>query len=106
MDRLAQDLASGKIKLHEADKKPDDKKPKVLPEKSRLALLIKTHDDQSRIHNRAAQEAHALYQHHKSRGEHEMAALCKELVEPLQKVSSLHRKLHKIYSDRHGEHSK
>lgn len=104
MDPLAADLASGKVKIVEAEKKDD--KPKVVNEKSRLAVLIKTHDDQSKLHNRAAQEAMALHKHYRSRGEHEMANLCKEMVEPLQKVSTLHRRLHGLYSKRHGEGKK
>lgn len=106
MDPLAADLASGKVKIVEAEDKKKDDKPKVVDEKSRLAMLLKTHDDQSRIHNRAAQEAMALHKHYRSRGEHEMANLCKEMVEPLQKVSTLHRRLHGLYSKRHGEGKK
>lgn len=103
MDPLAADLASGKIKIQEAEKKKPDSKPKVVAEKSRLAVLGKKHDDQSRIHSRAAQEAIALQKHHRSRGEHEMANICKQLIEPLQKVASLHKKLSGVYTKRHGE---
>lgn len=100
MDPLASDLASGKIKIHEAEKKDE---PKIVKEKSRLAVLGKTHTDQAARHNRAAQEAMALAKHHKSRGEHELAGICKDLVEPLQKAASLHLKLAKTYKSRHGE---
>jgi hypothetical protein len=99
MDPLAADLASGKIKIEEA-KKPDDKAPAVVPEKNRLALLTKKHDDQSRIHNRAAQEAMALSKTHRTRGEHELANVYKEMVEPFQKAAMLHKKLCGLYSKR------
>jgi len=99
-DSLAADLANGKIKIQEADAKP-----KIVADKSRLAQLSKHHDDQCKVHNRAAQEASALSKHHKSRGEHEMAGLLKQFVEPLQKVSSLHKKLSGVYSKRHGGES-
>lgn len=101
MDPLAADLASGKIKIVEAEKKPD--KPAIVPEKNRLAVLTKTHDDQVIRHNRAAQEAMALSKHHKSRGEHDLSGILKQMVEPLQKVASLHKKLSGVYSKRHGE---
>lgn len=87
----------------EKEKKETDKKPVVAKEKSRLAVLMRTHDDQSKLHNRAAQEAQALHKYHRSRGEHELANICKELIEPLQKAATIHRRLHKVYTDRHGE---
>lgn len=95
---LASDLASGKIKIVEAEKKPA-----IVPEQSRLALLTKKHDDQCSVMNRAAQEAQLLQKHHRSRGEHELANIHKELVIPLQKAASLHKKLSGVYSKRHGE---
>lgn len=104
MDSLAQDLASGKIKIVEAEKKPE--KPAVVPEKSRLALLMKKHDDQSRIMNRTAQEALSLQKHHKSLGEHELAGIHKEIALSASEMASLHKKLHGVYSKRHGEGSK
>ena len=102
MDSLASDLASGKIII---EKTNDKKEPeaKVLPEKKRIAMLMKTHDDQVMRHNRAAQEATALSKHHRSRGEHELANICKDMIEPLQKVATLHKKLSATYSKRHGE---
>lgn len=100
MDQLASDLASGKIKIREAEKKPE--KPAIVPEKNRLALLMKKHDDQCKVHGRAAQEAQALQKYHRERGEHELAGIHKELVIPLQKAASLHKKLAGVYSKRHG----
>lgn len=102
MDQLAKDLATGKIKIQEAEKKPDSK-PVVAKEKSRLAVLMKTHDEQAQRHNRAAQEAQALHKYHKSRGEHELANTIKELIEPLQKAATIHKRLHALYKGRHGE---
>lgn len=100
LDPLAADLASGKIKIVEAEK-PET--PKVIPEKNRLALLTKNHEDQSRIHSRAAQEALTLAKFHKGRGEHELAGIHKEIVVSLQQAAALHKKLSGVYSKRHGE---
>jgi hypothetical protein len=104
MDPLAADLASGKIKIVEAEKKPE--KPAIVPEKNRLALLMKKHDDQCKVQGRAAQEAQALQKYHRERGEHELANIHKELVVPLQKAASLHKKLSGVYSKRHGTETK
>jgi hypothetical protein len=103
MDPLAADLASGKIIIEKTNEKKKETKAKVLPEKSRLAVLTKTHEDQVKRHNRAAQEAMALSKHHRSRGEHELANICKDMIEPLQKVATLHNKLAGHYSKRQGE---
>jgi hypothetical protein len=102
MDQLAKDLATGKIKLHEADKKPE-KPTGAVKEKSRLAVLMKTHDEQCQRHNRAAQEAQQLAKYHKERGEHELANTVKELIKPLQQAATIHKRLHALYKGRHGE---
>lgn len=104
MDQLATDLATGKIKIVEAEtKKPA--KPVIVPEKNRLALLTKKHEDQCKVHGRAAQEAQALQKYHRQRGEHELANVHKALVIPLQTAASLHKKLAGVYSKRHGSES-
>jgi hypothetical protein len=101
MDPLAADLASGKIKIHETT--THAKKPAITPEKNKIAQLTKTHEDGVKRHNRAAQEALALHKYHKSRGEHELAGIFKEMVEPLQKAATLHKRLAAHYTKRGAE---
>jgi len=86
-------------------KKEKEPEAKVAKEKSRIAVLMKTHDDHVKTHNRSAQEAMALSKHHRSHGEHEMAETYKKLAHAYHETAALHKKLHKTYTDRHGEGS-
>lgn len=98
MDQLAKDLATGKIKITEAEK--EKKKAAVVPETDRINVLVKKHEDQAKLNSRSAQEALALQKHHRERGEHEMANIHKALVLPYQTCAAQHKKLAAHYTKR------